>query len=147
MCRPYFCDAQRKQRATCRDEGCTCNSPQWVGDGLQCVCGNGYRRANALSCDRGANGLGCADAFNCSEIDECASQQHNCSSSETCVNMPGSFRCVTNCDGGESCNNGGSTESSSISTPILVLATAGGIAGLLALACVSYRRISKCKNR
>ncbi|XP_063168897.1 fibulin-7-like [Candoia aspera] len=47
----------------------------------QCTCPDGYRLQ--------------AEQNRCSDVDECAGNQHNCSRGQTCINVFGGFRCVT----------------------------------------------------
>ncbi|XP_048371182.1 fibulin-7-like [Sphaerodactylus townsendi] len=51
-----------------------------VPGSYRCTCPDGYRLQ--------------ADKSTCSDVDECAENQHNCSRGQTCINVFGGFRCV-----------------------------------------------------
>lgn len=143
-CRAYHCDFVRHGRATCKGDVCTCDPLRSTGDGLQCLCNAGYKQLASTNCTSGLSDLGCKDVFTCEDINECAAGRHNCTSSQTCTNLPGSFRCecgpVSQCSGVPPAT----TKSGGMDTAIVVLAVAGGVAGLIALLCVSYRKVSMC---
>ena len=43
------------------------------------------------SCDEGFIGTGFTD--NCTDVDECESEEHNCSTLAVCTNTEGSYKC------------------------------------------------------
>ncbi|XP_052326784.1 fibulin-7-like isoform X3 [Oncorhynchus keta] len=52
-------------------------------------------RAQHCSCDAGFHMSGTSDNSICQDVDECLTQQHNCSRGTTCINTGGGFQCVS----------------------------------------------------
>jgi MYXO-CTERM domain-containing protein len=89
---------------------CTCNGPEWVGDGVTCVdyneCGDPFYTAMCdpnATCQKNVPGFQCncntgyrGNGFTCTEIDECAENTDDCDVNATCANTPGSWTCTCN---------------------------------------------------
>ena len=63
-----------------KTDGCNQICTNFLG-GYNCSCYSGYYLLNKTYCG---------------DVDECASNTHNCSSLATCTNIPGLFNCTCN---------------------------------------------------
>ncbi len=99
------------RNATCRNTAggftCTCNGPQWVGNGFTCTdydeCSDPAFVAMCSAdgyCINRVPGFECrclpgfrGDGATCLDVDECAEGRDNCGVNAVCTNLSGTFDC------------------------------------------------------